>query len=104
MALLQDAPTVVLGDLNANPESPSARGAAHFRRLLAAGWRRANPPDGASYYGPGRRHTEVDHMLCDSRSTFAHARYVTEIGGWRLAGHEDALSDHAALLADLNIG
>jgi hypothetical protein len=102
MAGLHDAPTVVLGDLNANPMSPPARGGGHFRRVLAAGWRRAVPAGGASYFGHNGRRSEVDHVLCNSGCEFADVRYVIEAGGWCLAGGKGALSDHAALLADVS--
>jgi len=95
MAGLHDAPTVVLGDFNANPASP------RFQRILAAGWRRAIPVGDTSYFGHKGRRSEIDHILCNSACDFADARYVIEAGGWCLAGGEAALSDHAALLAGI---
>jgi endonuclease/exonuclease/phosphatase family protein len=104
MAELHEAPTVVLGDLNANPMSPPACGGAHFRRILAAGWRRAIPAGGASFFGHNGKRSEVDHILCNSGCVLADARYVIEAGEWHLAGSKGALSDHAALLADIQPG
>ena len=103
MTGLDDAPTVVLGDLNANPHSPPACGGAHFRRILANGWRRSIPLGQASYFGPSGRRSEVDHILCNRGRSFADVRYVTEAGEWHLAGRAGALSDHAALLAYISI-
>jgi endonuclease/exonuclease/phosphatase family metal-dependent hydrolase len=91
----------VLGDLNSNPTSSAARGGEHFRRILADGWRRATPTGGASYFGHSGRRSEIDHMLCNGGRGFIDSRYVIEARGWRLAGGEGALSDHAALLADI---
>jgi endonuclease/exonuclease/phosphatase family metal-dependent hydrolase len=102
MAGLHDAPTVVLGDLNASPTSPPASGGAHFRRVLAAGWRTTMPVGGSSYLGTKGRCSAVDHILCNSGCEFADVRYVNEAGGGRLAGGKGALSDHAALLADIS--
>src|SRR5262249_8700715 len=68
---LQYAPTVVLGDLNANPTSPPACGGAHFRRVLNAEWRRAEPVGGASFFGHNGRRSEVDHILCNSGCVLA---------------------------------
>jgi endonuclease/exonuclease/phosphatase family metal-dependent hydrolase len=97
---LHDAPTVVLGDLNANPTSTTARGGEHFRRILDAGWHRGTPAGSASsYFGTNGRRSQVDHILCNGGRGFADVRYVIEAGGWRLADGEGALSDHAALLA-----
>jgi Endonuclease/Exonuclease/phosphatase family len=99
MAKLHDAPTVVLGDLNADLHSPPARGGAHFRRILANGWHCGIPFEPASYFGPSGRRSKVDHILSNNGRSFADVHYVIEAGGWHLAGHADALSDHAALLA-----
>jgi len=96
---LHDAPTIVLGDLNAHQLSPRSRGGEHFRRLLACGWQLATPSGEASYFGPQGRRSKVDHMLCNRWGYFTDACYVTEANEWRLAGGVEALSDHAALVA-----
>jgi len=54
-----------------------------------------------SYFGTNGSRSAVDHILCNGGCELADARYVIEAGGWRLAGTKDALSDHAALLADI---
>jgi endonuclease/exonuclease/phosphatase family metal-dependent hydrolase len=103
MAGFHDAPTVVLGDLNANPTSSRVRGGEHFRRILDAGWHRAIPPGGASYFGLNGTRSEVDHLLCNSGCRPGDARYVIEAAGWHLAGGKGTLSDHAALLVDVYV-
>ena len=95
---LHDMPTVVAGDLNANVDSPRAQG-DHFRRILADGWRRCAPKGQGSYFSVKGRWSDIDHLLCNGDLDFADARYVTEAGGWNLAGAAGALSDHAAVLA-----
>ena len=47
--------------------------------------------------------SEIDHILGTSSCEFTNARYVTEIDGHRLAGSKDAISDHAALMADVAV-
>jgi len=97
----KDAPAVVLGDLNANPTSSKAPSGECFRRILRNGWHRATPPGGTSYFGLGNRRSEVDHILGNAGCSFANPRYVTGVGEFKLAGAPDAISDHAALLADV---
>ena len=96
---LHDAPTIVAGDFNVNVDSRRAKGGDHFRRILANGWHRSAPKGQGSYFGPNGRRAEIDHILCNSGLSFADARYVTEAGGFQLAGTTGALSDHAAVLA-----
>ena len=98
----KETPAVVLGDLNANPASSKARGGEYFRRILRNGWHRATPK-GASYFGTAGRCSEIDHMLGNVGCSFANPRYVTAVGEFKLAGAPDAISDHAALLADLTV-
>jgi endonuclease/exonuclease/phosphatase family metal-dependent hydrolase len=96
MARLHDGPTAVLGDLNVNAAS------RRLQRILAAGWRRAAPVGGdASYFGHTGKRSEIDHILGNSNLAFVGARYVTQAGAWCLAGSKGALSDHAALVADI---
>jgi len=97
----KETPAVVLGDLNADPAASKARGGEYFRRILRNGWHRATPPGGTSYFGLGNRRSEIDHILANAGCSFANPRYVTEVGGFKLAGTPDAISDHAALLANV---
>jgi len=101
LAGLKDVPTAVVGDLNANVNSSPANGGAHFRRILADGWRRAIPGGPGSFFGRTGRPTAIDHILCNDQLCFSGARYVTEVGGWHLVGRAGALSDHAALVASI---
>jgi endonuclease/exonuclease/phosphatase family metal-dependent hydrolase len=96
---LHDAPTIVAGDFNVNVDSRRAKGGDHFRRILANGWHRSAPKEQGSYFGPNGRRAEIHHILCNSGLSLADTRYVTEAGGFQLAGTTGALSDHAAVLA-----
>jgi endonuclease/exonuclease/phosphatase family metal-dependent hydrolase len=94
---------VILGDLNC-PPAPSGRGAGlSFRRMLQSGWRRAAPPEGHSYFGVSGCRSEIDHILASAHCTIDAAKYVTRTAGFTLAGAADAISDHAALLAELSV-
>ena len=101
LANLKGVPTAVVGDLNANVNSSPANGGAHFRRILANGWRRAIPHGPGSFFGRTGRPTDIDHILCNGQLSFSDVRYVTEAGGSHLVGRAGALSDHAALIASI---
>ena len=100
---LSGKPSLILGDLNVALKSNPRRGGDHFRRILQTGWHRAVPKDGASFHSEHGQLSEIDHILGTSSCEFTNARYITEIDGYRLAGSKDAISDHAALLADVAV-
>ena len=93
-------PSVIVGDLNVRLDSPKRRCGDAFRRILQSGWRRAQPvgPGGFMKHGS---HSEIDHLLASAQCEVKNARYITVDGGFNLAGTSDALSDHAALVADV---
>ena len=98
----KDAPMVALGDLNADPTSAKARGGEYLRRILQNGWHRATPAGGVSFFGSGNRRSEIDH-IGNAGCSFTDVRYVISAGEFKLAGAPDAISDHAALLANVTI-
>ncbi len=100
-AFFLNQPSVILGDLNVGLKSRRSRGGEHFRRILSLGWRRATPVGTASYFGAGERRSEVDHILGNGLCHIQNARYVTDLDGHILAGRSDAISDHAALMAEI---
>lgn len=103
-AALGDAPAIIMGDLNIRPV-PDRRGVgACFRRLLDSGWRRAAPAEGYSYFGPSGVRSEIDHALVSPRCRIQGAEYVVTVPGFELAGTPNALSDHAALVVDIDPG
>jgi endonuclease/exonuclease/phosphatase family metal-dependent hydrolase len=102
-AALAGRPAVILGDLNVGLKSGHARGGDHFRRMLASGWHRAEPSEGASFYTSGGGASEIDHILGSGSCHFGVARYVASLGQHKLAGCENAISDHAALVADVTV-
>jgi hypothetical protein len=94
---------VILGDLNVGLKSGIARGGEQFRRILDSGWHRAAPIDGFSYLGNGSGQSEIDHILGTASCKFGQAQYVTSAGSYTLAGDASAISDHAALIAEVTL-
>jgi hypothetical protein len=101
---LKVAPAVIMGDLNIRP-MPDRKGVgACFRRLLDNGWQRAAPTEGYSYFGPSGVRSEIDHALVSPCCRIQGAEYVVSVPGFELAGTPNALSDHAALVVDIDTG
>lgn len=94
---------VIVGDLNCSLASPRHRGGDHLKRIIGSGWQLATPVEGASYYGLGGRTSVIDHLLVAPACTASQARFVASAGGFRLAGSPGALSDHAALVAEIGV-
>lgn len=91
---LGDGPTVVLGDLNAGPDS------APLERLRAAGLVDALPADagGTSHDFTGRTDgRRIDHVLVSAHWEVTAARVVTDRPGGRLP------SDHWPVVAELRL-
>jgi endonuclease/exonuclease/phosphatase family metal-dependent hydrolase len=104
--LLRTPPAVILGDLNTPPVTGRERSGvrACFRRIIESGWRRVPPTGNGSYFN--HQHgtwTEIDHILYTPQCRLREAEYVVGVAGFTLAGTPDALSDHAAVVADLDI-
>lgn len=102
-ARLRGSPAVILGDLNVRTSSRGATGGAQFRRILESGWTRAAPVGGNSYYGGRGMSSEIDHVLATTYCAIRAAEYVTAVSDFALAGAPSALSDHAALVADIEV-
>ena len=102
-AALRETPAVIMGDLNVRPSPDRSGVGACFRRLLDNGWQRAAPTGGYSYFGPTGVRSEIDHALASPRCKIRGAEYVVSVTGFTLAGAQNALSDHAALVVDLDI-
>jgi endonuclease/exonuclease/phosphatase family metal-dependent hydrolase len=102
---LRETPAVIIGDLNIHPLTGRERNekALLFRKILDSGWRRAEPTGEYSYYGRAGGQTEVDHLLTTPHCAVREATFVTLVPGFTLAGTPDALSDHAALVAHIDI-
>ena len=95
-------PFLIAGDFNTASTYPKARCGDRPARLIAGGWRHAAPSDGASYYTLRNEPKCIDHAFVTEHFQIRQARYVTQSAGHRLIGKPaEALSDHAALVVDL---
>jgi hypothetical protein len=94
-------PAIILGDLNVGLKSKPSRGGDHFRRILQSGWHRATPKETASFFGDHGQQSEIDHILGTNLTNFSNARYVTKLERHLFAGGNTAISDHAALVAEV---
>lgn len=96
--LKAQGPSLIIGDLNVKLQSASARGGDHFRRILHAGWTRANPA-GTSLSGYPDGH-QIDHALLTENCVIRSAQLISEVRGHMFCDGPTALSDHAALVVD----
>lgn len=99
-------PALIVGDLNVGLDSPAEKGADQFRRILNSGWTRAAPDGQGSCFRP-KGVSEIDHLLASPGAALANARYVRELwtgeARFHLAGGRGALSDHAAVVAEVAV-
>ena len=100
---LLSEPSIIVGDLNAGLNSKASRGGEHLRRIIDSGWQRAAPTTGFSYFGSGGKRSEIDHLLSTSLCYVANPHYVTQQGQHCFAGVVGAISDHAALVANVMV-
>jgi hypothetical protein len=98
---VRDQPVAIVGDLNCTPGARPSGGGAHFRRIIGSGWRVATP-DGVSYYSARGVTTRPDHLIHTTSVHAVRAEFVATQSGYQLAGARAALSDHAALVAELS--
>lgn len=92
-----ERPTVWMGDLNADPDTPSYIGGRDLAQLERQGWQLPRPSGLWSFV----KGTRIDHALLSPSVSFVSAEYVTSIGGVDVASNDKAtrVSDHAALVA-----
>lgn len=97
-----DRPFILAGDFNTDASYPKARCGERLEQLAQSGWQHAAPADGASYVTLMGLERRIDHAFVSRHFRVAEARYVTESAGHPLIGKPaEALSDHAALLIDV---
>jgi endonuclease/exonuclease/phosphatase family metal-dependent hydrolase len=95
-------PTVVIGDLNADPRRPGTVGPDHLRRLEAAGWQLPDPEGPWSYISVKGRPSRLDHALVSPGIAVTAAGYCPLANGYPFAGRgPQYFSDHAPLVLDV---
>ena len=102
-SLLLTTPSVILGDLNVGLKSGPVSGGESFRRILRSGWHRAVPDKGASFFSGQTALSKIDHILGTPMCEFSNARYVANAESYISAGNTTAISDHAALVANVKV-
>jgi hypothetical protein len=96
-------PSIIIGDLNVRVTSPATKAGDSFRRIMAAGWQRAEPTGAGSFISHQGSTSEIDHALLSPGCALRSAAYVTRTDHHVLAGAPGALSDHAALLVEVRV-
>jgi endonuclease/exonuclease/phosphatase family metal-dependent hydrolase len=101
---LTSAPTVLLGDLNADPSRTRACGGAHLARLGAMGWTVVTPVSGWAFQGKTGHTSRIDHGILSPGCSASAAEYRTSCGDIELAGApRRGYSDHAVLQFDVRL-
>lgn len=99
----RDEPTVILGDLNAdpNPEFSPKYYCEYMGRLKKEGWNHALPAVGASFWTRlGNWEKRLDHAFFSRHFTIEKSEFRVEDGKHIFARTPGAMSDHAALVVD----
>ena len=96
----QRGKAMLIGDLNTG--LLAATPMPQFLSLCAT-WNRLQPTGRGSFFGKSGNVSEIDHALT-SGATDGTAWYVRRAGEFCLAGSDDALSDHAGLFVQLDLG
>ena len=99
---LLSQPSIILGDFNVTEQSSSGRGGEHFRRIIQSGWQLASP-NGSSYFGKNEKTSTIDHLLSTNHCIVKNSEYITQITKYCLAGKSGAISDHAMLVASMDV-
>lgn len=102
-AAMRFTPAVILGDLNEPITVRRGAVGGCLQRMLDNGWRAATPDQPHSYFGHRGTRSAVDHLFATAHIRVEWSEYVTALNGFTLAGSAESLSDHAALVVDLEI-
>ncbi|MBN1336430.1 MAG: endonuclease/exonuclease/phosphatase family protein [Deltaproteobacteria bacterium] len=97
------APAVLIGDLNVDPDRPPGPGSEALQRLRTLGWQIPAEEGPWSWIGSSGVTSRLDHALLSPFVRCRSARYLDRVDGRVVAG-PDALSDHALLVLDIELG
>lgn len=99
----KDRPFIILGDFNTDSNYSKSRCGDRISILVENGWQHAQPAEGASYWTINGQPVRIDHAFVSRHFTIQESRYVTEFAGTSFIGTKnDKLSDHAALVIDID--
>ena len=65
--------------------------------------RQATPSGGATFFGHSGQTSEIDHILATDHCVLTDAKSIQSAGGFTLCGSSGAISDHAALVAQVEL-
>jgi endonuclease/exonuclease/phosphatase family metal-dependent hydrolase len=100
---LLDTRAVIVGDLNTSSAATGWRKRPEFERIQSSGWIRPQPANGPSYFGPKGTVAEIDHLLHTRSVHVTDPEFRCRAGEHVLAGEDQALSDHAALVFSVRL-
>ena len=99
---LLNSRTVIIGDLNTDPQRSKSRGFEDLKRLVASGWQLPNPVGEWSYISTRGTTSRLDHALVSPAVSAVRAEYIASAHGFAFAGSGNSyLSDHAPLILDI---
>ena len=91
-----------IGDLNADPNNGRKTGGKALASLRQDGWQIPEPV-GEWSYRSSRAGSRIDHAVVSPSLRVESAIYWAEIDGFRCAGAEKHLYDHAPLSVDIDV-
>jgi len=95
---------IAIGDLNTDIDRRPSQYGRHLKEIVECGWHFPSPVGGVSYYAHSGAMTRIDHALVSTAFPRPAARYVAKSGRFVLGSPTGVLSDHAALVVDLDVG
>lgn len=102
-AAVRGRPFVLIGDFNTDPAYPRARCGDRIGLLKDSGWQHQFPESPPSYRTPRGDGVCIDHAFVTPHFELRRVSYIAQAGTHVLFGAEGALSDHAALLIELQL-
>lgn len=97
--------SVIIGDLNCDPQSSRGRGPKSLSRLAAQGWQLADPDGHGSYASHTGKTSRLDHALLSPTLEITAAAYIQSANGFVFMKPGSCpLSDHAPVVLDICIG
>jgi hypothetical protein len=100
-AELVNCSSVIIGDFNTDPSYPASNFGDRIGRLVRNGWTHAAATGPGSWWTRQGLPKRIDHAFAAPGIRVGLAEYITSVNGYCLAGQPGSLSDHAALVVDV---